>query len=93
MEVKEFRNRDKEAKRILDRARAEYKKARTALSDEVLEPYGIHVGSEVVYKRKKYKVHNAIINSKNLIYVTILPIEFEYFEGENREQVPIECLV
>ena len=38
MEVKEFRNRHKEAKRILDRARAEYKKVRTALSDEVLEP-------------------------------------------------------
>lgn len=93
MEAKEFKVKLKETKRILDRARAEYKKVRTALSDEVLEPYGIHVGSEVVYKRKKYKVHNAIINSKNLIYVTIIPIEFEYFEGENREQVPIECLV
>ena len=93
MAAKEFKAKLKEAKRILDRARAEYKKVRTALSDEVLEPYGIHVGSEVVYKHKKYKVHNAIINSKNLIYVTIFPIEFEYFEGENREQVPIECLV
>ena len=93
MEAKEFKAKLKEAKRILDRARAEYKKVRTALSDEVLELYGIHVGSEVVYKHKKYKVHNAIINSKNLIYVTIFPIEFEYFEGENREQVPIECLV
>ena len=93
METKKFKAKLKETKRILDRARVEYKKVRTALSDEVLEPYGIHVGSEVVYKRKKYKVHNAIINSKNLIYVTIFPIEFEYFEGENREQVPIECLV
>lgn len=93
MEAKEFRNRHKEAKRILDRARAEYKKVRTTLSNEVLKPYGIRVGSEVVYKRKKYKVHNAIINSKNLVYVTIIPMEFEYFEGENREQVPIECLV
>ena len=93
METKDFRKKHREAKRILDRARAEYKKVRTALSNEVLEPYGIHVGSEVVYKRKKYKVHNAVINSKNLIYVTIFPIEFEYFEGETREQVPIECLV
>ena len=93
METKEFRSKLKEAKRILERAKAEYKEVRTNLSDEVLEPYGIHVGSEVVYKRKKYKVHNAIINSKNLIYVTIYPIEFEYFEGEDREQVPIECLV
>ena len=42
---------------------------------------------------KKYKVHNAIINSKNLVYVTIIPMEFEYFEGEDREQVPIGCLV
>ena len=89
MEVKEFRNRHKEAKRILDRARAEYKKVRTALSDEVLEPYGIHVGSEVVYKRKKYKVHNAIINSKNLIYVILSPIGFKYFS----EKIPIERLV
>lgn len=93
MEAKEFKAKLKETKGILEKAKAEYKKVRTALSDEVLEPYGIHVGSEVVYKRKKYKVHNAIINSKNLIYVTIFPIEFEYFEGENREQVPIECLV
>ena len=93
METKEFRSKLKEAKRILERAKAEYKKVRTNLSNEVLEPYGIHVGSEVIYKRKKYKVHNAVINSKNLIYVTIYPIEFEYFEGEIREQVPIECLV
>ena len=89
MEVKEFRNKHKEAKRILDRARVEYKKVRTALSDEVLEPYGIHVGSEVVYKRKKYKVHNAIINSKNLMYVILTPIGFKYFS----EKIPIEYLV
>lgn len=93
METKEFRNKLKEAKCILERAKAEYKKVRTNLSNEVLEPYNIHVGSKVIYKRKEYKVHNAIINSKNLVYVTIIPMEFEYFEGENREQVPIECLV
>lgn len=93
METKEFRSKLREAKRILERAKAEYKEARTDLSNEVLEPYNIHVGSKVIYKRKKYKVHSAIINSKNLIYVTIIPMEFEYFEGEDREQVPIECLV
>nr|DAG89354.1 MAG TPA: hypothetical protein [Crassvirales sp.] len=93
METKEFRNKLKEAKCILERAKAEYKKVRTNLSNEVLEPYNLHVGSKVIYKRKEYKVHNAIINSKNLVYVTIIPMEFEYFEGENREQVPIECLV
>lgn len=93
METKEFRSKLKEAKRILERAKAEYKEARTDLSNQVLEPYNIHVGSKVIYKRKEYKVHNAIINSKNLVYVTIIPMEFEYFEGEDREQVPIECLV
>lgn len=93
METKEFRSKLKEAKRILERAKAEYKEVRTNLINEVLEPYNIHVGSKVIYKRKQYKVHNAIINSKNLVYVTIIPMEFEYFEGEDREQVPIECLV
>lgn len=93
METKEFKSKLKEAKRILERAKAEYKEVRTNLSNEVLEPYNIHVGSKVIYKRKQYKVHNAIINSKNLVYVTIIPMEFEYFEGEDREQVPIECLV
>ena len=93
MEAKEFKAKFKEAKGILERAKVEYKEARTNLSNEVLEPYNLHVGSKVIYKRKEYKVHNAIINSKNLIYVTIIPMEFEYFEGEDREQVPIECLV
>ena len=93
MEAKEFRSKLKEVKRILERAKAEYKKERNNLSNEVLEPYNLHVGSKVIYKRKEYKVHNAIINSKNLIYVTIIPMEFEYFEGEDREQVPIEYLV
>lgn len=93
METKEFKSKLKEAKRILERAKAEYKEARTDLSNQVLEPYNIHVGSKVIYKRKEYKVHNAIINSKNLVYVTIIPMEFEYFEGEDREQIPIECLV
>ena len=93
METKEFRSKLKEARRILERAKAEYKEVRTDLSNEVLEPYNLHVGSKVIYKRKQYKVHNANINSKNLVYVTIIPMEFEYFEGEDREQVPIECLV
>ena len=93
MEAKEFKAKFKEAKGILERAKVEYKEARTNLSNEVLEPYNLHVGSKVIYKRKEYKVHNAIINSKNLIYVTIIPMEFEYFEGEDREQVPIEYLV
>ena len=93
MEAKEFRSKLKEAKRILERAKAEYKEVRTNLSNEVLEHYNLHVGSKVIYKRKEYKVHNAIINSKNLVYVTIIPMEFEYFKGEDRDQVPIECLV
>lgn len=25
--------------------------------------------------------------------VAIVPMEFKYFEGEDREQVPIECLI
>lgn len=93
METKEFRSKLREAKRILERAKAEYKEVRTDLSNEVLKPYNIHVGSKVIYKRKEYKVHTAIINSKGLIYVTIVPMEFEYFEGEDREQVSVECLV
>ena len=93
MEAKEFRDKLKETKGILEKAKVEYKKERTALSNKVLESYNIQVGDEIIYNNRKYKVHSAIINSKNLIYVTIFPIEFEYFEGENREQVPIECLV
>ena len=93
MEAKEFKAKLKETKGILEKAKVEYKKERTALSNELLEPYNIEVGDEIIYNNRKYKVHSAIINSKNLIYVTIFPIEFEYFEGENREQVPIECLV
>ena len=89
MEAKEFKAKFKEAKGILERAKVEYKEARTNLSNEVLEPYGIHVGSEVVYKHKKYKVHNAVINSKNLIYVILSPIGFKYFN----EIIPIERLV
>ena len=93
MEAKEFKVKLKETKDILEKAKVEYKKERTALSNKVLESYNIHVGDEIIYNNRNYKVHSAIINSKNLIYVTIFPIEFEYFEGENREQVPIECLV
>ena len=93
MEAKEFKVKLKETKNILEKAKVEYKKERTALSNKVLESYNIHVGDEIIYNNRNYKVHSAIINSKNLIYVTIFPIEFEYFEGENREQVPIECLV
>ena len=89
MEAKEFRVKLKEAKRILERAKAEYKEVRTNLSNEVLEPYNIHVGSKVIYKRKQYKVHNAIINSKNLMYVILTPIGFKYFN----ETIPIERLV
>ena len=93
MEAKEFKAKLKETKGILENAKVEYKKERTALSNKVLESYNIHVGDEIIYKNRKYKVNSAIINSKNLIYVTIFPIEFEYFEGETREQVPIECLI
>ena len=50
METKEFRNELKEAKRILERAKAEYKEVHTNLSNKVLEPYNIHVGSKVIYK-------------------------------------------
>ena len=89
MEAKEFKAKLKEAKRILERAKAEYKEVRTNLSNEVLEPYNIHVGSKVIYKHKQYKVHNAIINSKNVIYVILAPIGFKYFN----EKIPIERLV
>ena len=93
MEAKEIKDKLKEAKGIIEKAKVEYKKERTALSNKVLESYNIHVDDEIIYNNRKYKVHSAIINSKNLIYVTIFPIEFEYFEGETREQVPIECLI
>lgn len=89
METKEFRNKLKEAKRILERAKAEYKEVRTDLSNEVLEPYNIHVGDEIIYNNRKYKVDSAIINSKNLIYIILAPIGFKYF----KEQIPIENLV
>lgn len=89
METKEFRSKLKEAKRILERAKAEYKEVRTNLSNEVLEPYNIHVGDEIIYKNNKYKVHNSFINNKNLVYVILIPIGFKYF----KEEVPIECLV
>ena len=37
MEAKEFKAKLKETKGILEKAKAEYKKVRTALSDEVLK--------------------------------------------------------
>ena len=89
MEAKEFRNKLKEAKRILERAKTEYKEVRTNLSNEVLESYNIHVGDEIIYNNRNYKVHSAIINSKNAIYVILAPIGFKYFN----EIIPIERLV
>ena len=89
MEAKEFRVKLKETKGILEKAKVEYKKERTALSNKVLKPYNIHVGDEIIYKNRKYKVDSAIINSKNLIYIILAPIGFKYF----KEQVPIEDLV
>lgn len=89
MEAKEFRNKFKEAKSILERAKAKYKEVRTNLSNELLEPYNIQVGDEIIYNNRKYKVHSAIINSKNLMYVILTPIGFKYFN----ETVPIERLV
>ena len=89
MEAKEFKAKFKEVKGILERAKAEYKKERTALSNEVLEPYNLHVGDEIIYKNNKYKVHSAIINSKKAIYIIISPIGFKYFN----EKIPIELLV
>lgn len=65
------------------------KKERTALSNKVLESYNIHVGDEIIYNNRKYKVNSAIINSKNLIYVILSPIGFKYFS----EKIPIERLV
>lgn len=65
------------------------KKECTALSNKILEFYNISVGDEIIYNNRKYKVHSAIINSKNLIYVILAPIEFKYFN----EKIPIECLV
>lgn len=65
------------------------KEVRINLSNEVLEPYNIRVGDEIIYKNNKYKVDSAIINSKNLIYVILTPIGFKYFN----EEVPIECLI
>ena len=89
MEAKEFKSKLKETKGILEKAKVEYKKELTALSNKVLESYNIHVGDEIIYKNNKYKVHNAFINSKNLVYVILIPIGFKYFN----EEVPIECLV
>ena len=76
-------------KGILEKAKIEYKKERTALSNKVLESYNIHVGDEIIYNNRKYKVHSAIINSKNVIYVILAPIGFKYFN----EKIPIERLV
>lgn len=89
METKEFRIKLKEAKGILEKAKAEYKEVRTNLSNEVLEPYNIHVGDEIIYNNRKYKVHSAIVNSKNMIYVILTPVEFKYFN----EKISIERLV
>ena len=89
MEAKEFRAKLKEIKSILERAKVEYKEVRTNLSNELLEPYNIEVGDEIIYNNRKYKVHSAIINSKNLMYVILTLIGFKYFN----EEVPIERLV
>ena len=89
MEAKEFKAKLKETKGILEKAKIEYKKERTALSNELLEPYNIEVGDEIIYNNRKYKVHSAIINSKNLMYVILTPIGFKYFS----EKIPIERLV
>lgn len=89
MDAKEFKAKLKETKGILEKAKVEYKKERTALSNKLLESYNIHVGDEIIYKNNKYKVHNAFINNKNLVYVILIPIGFKYF----KEEVPIECLV
>ena len=89
MEAKEFKVKLKETKGILEKAKVEYKKERTALSNKVLEFYNIHVGDEIIYNNRNYKVHSAIINSKNVIYVILAPIGFKYFN----EKIPIERLV
>ena len=89
MEAKDFRNKVKEAKRIFERAKAEYKEVRINLSNELLEPYNIEVGDEIIYNNRKYKVHSAIINSKNLMYVILTPIGFKYFN----ETIQIERLI
>ena len=65
------------------------KKERTTLSNKVLESYNIKVGDEIIYNNRKYKVHSAIINSKNVIYIILAPIGFKYFN----EKIPIERLV
>lgn len=65
------------------------KKERTALSNKVLESYNIHVGDEIIYNNRKYKVHIAIINNKNVIYVILTPVGFKYFN----EKIPIERLI
>ena len=89
MEAKEFKVKLKETKGILEKAKIEYKKERTALSNELLEPYNIEVGDEIIYNNRNYKVHSAIINSKNVIYIILAPIGFKYFN----EKIPIERLV
>lgn len=89
MEAKEFKDKLKETKGILEKAKVEYKKERIALSNKILESYNIRVGDEIIYNNRKYKVHSAIINSKNLTYVILAPIGFKYFN----EEVPIECLI
>ena len=55
MEVKEFKTKLKETKCILEKAKVEYKKERTALSNKVLESYNIHVGDEIIYNNRKTK--------------------------------------
>ena len=89
MEAKEFKVKLKETKSILEKAKVEYKKERTALSNKVLESYNIHVGDKIIYNNRNYKVHSAIINSKNVIYVILAPIGFKYFN----EKIPIERLI
>lgn len=90
MEAKEFKVKLKETKGILEKAKVEYKKERTALSNKVLESYNIHVGDEIIYNNnRKYKVHSAIINNKNVIYVILTPVGFKYFN----EKIPIERLI
>ena len=65
MEAKEFKVKLKETKGILEKAKVEYKKERTALSNKVLESYNIHVGDEIIYNNRKY--------------VILTPVGFKYF--------------
>ena len=66
MEAKEFKVKLKETKGILQKAKVEYKKERTALSNKVLESYNIHVGDEIIYNNIIKNLTNKFFKDNNI---------------------------